>query len=121
MTPQYSGLEKLYGELKDKGFVILGFPSNDFGKQEPGSPEEIRKFCTDKYSVTFPMFEKVVTKAGKDQSPVYANLQKQSKELPAWNFSKYLVAKNGKVIKFYKSAVKPDDAALRQDIDAALK
>ena len=120
-TPQYTGLEKLYTELKDKGFVILGFPSNDFGGQEPGSPEEIQKFCSSKYSVTFPLFEKVVTKAGKDQSPIYANLKTQANELPAWNFSKYLVAKNGKVVKFYKSAVKPDDAGLRSDIEAALK
>jgi glutathione peroxidase len=120
-TPQYTGLEKLYEELKDKGFVILGFPSNDFGGQEPGSPEEIQKFCSSKYSVTFPLFEKVVTKAGKEQSPIYSNLQTQAKELPAWNFSKYLVGKNGKVVKFYKSAVKPDDAGLRSDIEAALK
>jgi len=120
-TPQYTGLEKLYGELKDKGFVILGFPSNDFGAQEPGSPEEIQKFCSSKYSVTFPLFEKVVTKAGNGQSPVYANLQAQSQSLPAWNFSKYLVAKNGKVLKFYKSQVKPEDAGLRGDIEAALK
>jgi glutathione peroxidase len=120
-TPQYTGLEKLYEELKGKGFVILGFPSNDFGSQEPGSPEEIQKFCSSKYSVTFPLFEKVVTKAGKDQSPIYANLKAQANELPAWNFSKYLVAKNGKVVKFYKSQVKPDDAGLRSDIEAALK
>lgn len=120
-TPQYTGLEKLYEELKSKDFVILGFPSNDFGGQEPGSPEEIQKFCSSKYSVTFPMFEKVVTKAGAGQSPIYSNLQAQSKELPAWNFSKYLVGKNGKVVKFYKSAVKPDDAGLRADIEAALK
>jgi glutathione peroxidase len=114
-------MEKLYEDLKDKGFVLLGFPSNDFGGQEPGSPEEIQKFCSTKYSVTFPLFEKVVTKAGATQSPIYANLQAQSKELPAWNFSKYLVGKNGKVVKFYKSAVKPDDAGLRADIEAALK
>ncbi|MBV8879935.1 MAG: glutathione peroxidase [Planctomycetaceae bacterium] len=120
-TKQYTGLEKLYEELKDKGFVLLGFPSNDFGGQEPGSPEEIQKFCSSKFNVTFPMFEKVVTKAGKDQSPIYANLQAQSKELPAWNFSKYLVGKNGKVIKFYKSTVTPEDAGLRTDIEAALK
>ncbi|HZE97535.1 MAG TPA: glutathione peroxidase [Planctomycetota bacterium] len=120
-TKQYTGLEKLYEELKDRNFVILAFPSNDFGGQEPGSPEEIQKFCSSKYSVTFPLFEKVVTKAGKEQSPIYANLQAQAKELPAWNFSKYLVAKNGKVVKFYKSAVAPDDAGLRGDIEAALK
>jgi glutathione peroxidase len=119
-TPQYSGLEKLFGELKDKGFVILGFPSNDFGGQEPGSPAEIRDFCTKNYKVTFPLFEKVVTKAGDGQSPLYANLGKQSGELPKWNFSKYLVDRSGKVIKFYGSKVTPDDAALRKDIEAAL-
>ena len=120
-TKQYTGMEKLYEDLKDKGFVLLGFPSNDFGGQEPGSPEEIQKFCSSKFSVTFPLFEKVVTKAGKDQSPIYANLQAQSKELPAWNFSKYLVGKNGKVVKFYKSGVTPEDPGLRKDIEAVLR
>jgi glutathione peroxidase len=101
--------------------VVLGFPSNDFGGQEPGSAADIRKFCTDKYKVTFPMFEKAVVKGGAGQSPVYANLAKQAKgELPNWNFCKYLVHKHGKVIKFYKNDVKPDDAALRKEIDAAL-
>jgi glutathione peroxidase len=110
----------MHGELKDKGFAVLGFPCNDFGGQEPGSAEEIQKFCTGKYNVTFPMFEKVAVK-GKDASPVYANLIQQSKETPSWNFCKYLVGKNGKVVKFYKSAVKPEDATLRADIEAALK
>ncbi|HYE99614.1 MAG TPA: glutathione peroxidase, partial [Planctomycetota bacterium] len=104
--------------MKDKGFVVLGFPSNDFGGQEPGSAEEIREFCTSKYSVSFPMFEKVSVKAGPGQSPLYANLAKQAKgEAPNWNFCKYLVAKNGLVYKFYKNNVKPDDAALRKDIE----
>jgi glutathione peroxidase len=120
-TPQYAGLEKLYGYLKDKGFVVLGFPSNDFGGQEPGTATEIRRFCSLNYDVTFPLFEKVVTKAGPGQSPVYANLQKQSGELPSWNFAKYLVSKDGKVLKFYKSGVTPDDAGLRKDIEAALR
>ncbi len=120
-TPQYTGLEKLYTDLKGRGFVILGFPSNDFGSQEPGTATEIRQFCTLNYEVTFPLFEKVVTKAGSGQSPVYANLQQQSGELPSWNFAKYLVAKNGKVVKFYKSGVKPDDAGLRKDIETALR
>jgi glutathione peroxidase len=120
MTPQYSGLEKLHEDLKAKGFAVLGFPSNDFGGQEPGSAQEIREFCTSKYKVTFPMFEKVVVKEGKEQHPIFAALQKQSKELPNWNFCKYLVGKNGKVIKFYKNSVKPDDAGLLKDIEAAL-
>ena len=120
-TPQYAGLEKLYGDLKGKGFVVLGFPSNDFGGQEPGTAVEIRQFCSVNYDVTFPLFEKVVTQAGTGQSPVYANLQKQSGQLPSWNFAKYLVGKDGKVVKFYKSGVKPDDAGLRKDIEAALR
>src|SRR5262245_32916426 len=77
-TPQYAGLEKLYGELKGRGFVILGFPSNDFGGQEPGTATEIRSFCTLNYDVTFPLFEKVVTRGGSGQSAVYANLQTQT-------------------------------------------
>ena len=120
-TPQYAGLEKLYDDLKDRGFVVLGFPSNDFGGQEPGTAVEIRQFCSLNYDVSFPLFEKVVTKAGPGQSPVYATLQKQSGELPSWNFAKYLVGKDGKVVKFYKSGVKPDDAGLRKDIEAALR
>lgn len=119
-TPQYEGLQKLYDELKEKDFTILGFPSNDFGGQEPGSAEDIRSFCTDKYEVTFPLFEKVQTKAGDGQSPIYENLNKQAGELPSWNFCKYLVGKDGKVINFYVSKTKPDDAELRKAIDAAL-
>jgi glutathione peroxidase len=120
-TPQYKGLEKLHRELGDRGFAVLGFPSNDFGGQEPGSSEDIRTFCTTKYKVSFPLFEKVVTQAGAGQSPVYAELQKQAKALPDWNFCKYLVARDGRVLKFYKSKVKPDDAGLRKDIEAALE
>jgi glutathione peroxidase len=120
-TPQYAGLEKLYADLKGRGFVVLGFPSNDFGGQEPGSAAEIRQFCSVNYDVTFPLFEKVVTKAGAGQSPVYANLEKQSGALPGWNFAKYLVGKDGKVVKFYKSGVTPDDTGLRKDIEGALR
>jgi glutathione peroxidase len=119
-TPQYAGLEKLYGELKGQGFVIPGFPSNDFGGQEPGTAREIRQFCSLNYDVTFPLFQKVVTKAGIDQSPIYANLQKQSGQLPSWNFAKYLVGKDGHVVKFYKGGVRPEDTGLRKDIETAL-
>jgi glutathione peroxidase len=119
-TPQYTGLEKLHAELKGRGFVVLGFPSNDFGGQEPGTAKEIREFCSLNYDVTFPLFDKVVTKAGAGQSPVYANLHQQSGELPGWNFAKYLIGRDGKVVKFYKSGVKPEDAGLRKDIEAAL-
>lgn len=118
-TPQYAGLEKLYLEYKDKGFVILGFPSNDFGGQEPGSPQEIATFCSSKYNVTFPMFEKVKTK-GSGQSPVYQFLT-TGHGTPLWNFHKYLVDKTGKVIGEFPSTVEPANKDLRAAIDAALK
>ncbi|RYZ07144.1 MAG: glutathione peroxidase [Myxococcales bacterium] len=119
-TPQYAGLQALYERFKAKGFVVLGFPSNDFGAQEPGSPEEIRAFCSSRYRVDFPMFEKSVTKAGPQQSPVYAALGKATGSLPEWNFGKYLVGRTGKVLKFYPSSVKPEDPALAQAIEGAL-
>jgi glutathione peroxidase len=118
-TPQYEGLEKLQREMKDKGFNVLGFPSNDFGGQEPGTAQEIATFCKLTYDVTFPMFEKVVTKKGADQSPVYTYLGSTG-NLPAWNFSKYLVGKDGKVIAFYPSGVTPEDPKLRGAIAQAL-
>lgn len=118
-TPQYAGLEKLHEELAGRGFAVLGFPSNDFGAQEPGSSEEIATFCKKNYGVTFPMFSKLVTKAGPGQSPIYAFLG-QGGQLPAWNFSKYLVGKDGKVIAFYPSKVAPESKELRDAIEAAL-
>jgi glutathione peroxidase len=119
-TPQYKGLEKLHQDLKGKAFEVLGFPSNDFGGQEPGSPEEIATFCQKNYGVTFPLFEKVVTKAGADQSPIYTFLG-QGGSLPAWNFGKYLVGKDGKVVQFFPSKVTPESEELRGAIDTALK
>ncbi len=119
-TPQYTGLQKLHAELAEKGFAVLGFPSNEFGGQEPGDSAAIKKFCEGRYKVTFPMFEKVVTKPGASQSPVYSFLTK-GREAPNWNFCKYLVGKDGKVVKFWKSATKPEDPELRAAIDAALK
>lgn len=118
-TPQYAGLEKLYREMASKGFAVLGFPSNDFGGQEPGSAEEIQQFCRRTYGVTFPMFAKVVTKAGPGQSPVYAFLG-ESGSLPQWNFGKYVVDKNGKVTAFFPSRVAPDAPELRTAIEQAL-
>ena len=118
-TPQYAGLEKLYRELAPTGVVILGFPSNDFGGQEPGTAEEIGQFCQKNYGVTFPMFAKVVTKKGPDQSPVYSFLG-ESGSLPQWNFSKYVVDKNGKVEAFFPSRVAPDAPELRAAIEKAL-
>jgi glutathione peroxidase len=118
-TPQYEGLEKLQREMKGMGFNVLGFPSNDFGGQEPGTAQEIATFCKLTYDVTFPMFEKVVTKKGADQSPVYTFLG-ETGNLPAWNFSKYVVDKNGKVVAFFPSTVAPEDPALRAAISKAL-
>src|SRR5690242_6620324 len=118
-TPQYAGLERLQRELRGKGFNVLGFPSNDFGQQEPGTPEEIATFCKLTYDVTFPMFEKVVTRKGPEQSSIYAFLG-QSGHLPAWNFSKYIVDKQGKVVAFFPSEVTPEDPKLRAAINKAL-
>ena len=118
-TPQYEGLEKLQKEMHGKNFNVLGFPSNDFGGQEPGTAQEIEQFCKLTYGVTFPMFEKVVTKAGPAQSPIYSFLG-ASGNLPAWNFSKYVVDKEGKVIAFFPSKVTPDSPELRAAIDKAL-
>ena len=118
-TPQYAGLEKLYRDMAPKGVVVLGFPSNDFGGQEPGTAEEIQQFCKRTYDVTFPLFEKVVTKAGAGQSPVYAFLG-ESGNLPGWNFSKYVVDRNGKVVAFFPSRVAPDAPELRAALEKAL-
>ena len=118
-TPQYEGLQALHQELSGKGFEVLGFPSNEFGGQEPGSPEEIATFCKKNYGVSFPLFAKLQTKPGPGQSPIYAFLT-QGGEVPSWNFCKYLVGKDGKVIGFFPSKVKPDSRELREAIQAAL-
>jgi glutathione peroxidase len=118
-TPQYAGLEKLYEEFKGKGLVVLGFPSNDFGGQEPGGEQEIKKFCSSRYKVTFPMFQKVKTK-GEGQSPVYKFLT-HNDDAPEWNFHKYLVSKDGQVLRSFKARVQPEDKDLRTAIEAALK
>ncbi len=118
-TPQYEGLEKLHRELSPKGFAVLGFPSNDFGGQEPGSAQEIAEFCRKNYGVTFPMFAKLSTQPGPDQSPIYRYLG-TSGHLPRWNFSKYVISKDGRVIAFFPSAVTPESAELRSAIAKAL-
>ena len=119
-TPHYKGLQELHTELAPRGFTVLGFPSNDFGGQEPGSAEEIKTFCELKYKVTFPMFSKVVTQPKEDQSPIYAWLGRTG-DLPKWNFSKYLIGRDGKVLAFFPSKVTPDAPELRQAIEQALK
>src|SRR5277367_6221712 len=109
-TPQYAGLEALYEKYKDKGFVIVGVPSNDFAGQEPGTSEEIKTFCTDTYGVTFPLMAKVHVK-GKEKCALYAALTGSQSPFPGeveWNFGKFLIDKNGKVIGRFNPRVKPD-------------
>ena len=121
-TPQYEGLEKLYKEYKPKGLVIVGFPANNFGGQEPGSDAEIKTFCTGKYNVTFPMMSKISVK-GDDQAPVYRWLVANSdrpKDDVEWNFAKFLVGRDGKVVKRIMPGTKVEDPAVREAIEAAL-
>ena len=121
-TPQYEGLQKLYDANKDKGFEVLGFPCNQFGAQEPGDEKEIASFCAVNYGVTFPMFAKVDVN-GANAHPLYQFLKKEKKGLAGteaikWNFTKFLVDKDGKVVKRYAPNVKPED--LEKDIEKQL-
>lgn len=118
-TPQYKGLEALYQKYKDRGLVVLGFPANNFGGQEPGTDAEIKTFCTRNYKVTFPMFSKISVK-GAGQDPLYQYLIAQGGDVQ-WNFTKFLVGKDGKVIKKYNSSVDPESAELAGAIEQALK
>ncbi|MBI1358224.1 MAG: redoxin domain-containing protein [Acidobacteria bacterium] len=117
-TPQYEGLEALYEKYKDKGVVVLGFPANNFGSQEPGSDAEIKTFCSRTYGVTFPMFSKISVK-GSDKHPLYQYLTGGGEEVP-WNFTKFLVGKDGKVIRRFEPGVEPMSAELTAAIDKAL-
>ena len=123
-TPQYSALEAIYEKYKDQGFVILGFPANNFGAQEPGTNEEIKTFCTRKYSVTFPMYSKISVK-GADQAPFYAYLTKETGTGIAgdiqWNFTKFLVDRDGKVVQRFEPAVTPDSKEVTAAIEKQLK
>jgi glutathione peroxidase len=123
-TPQYSALESIYEKYKDKGFVILGFPANNFGAQEPGTNEEIKTFCTRKYSVSFPMYAKISVK-GDDQAPLYAYLTKETGAGLTgdikWNFTKFLVDRNGKVVQRFEPAVTPDSKEVTSAIEKELK
>jgi len=112
-TPQYADLQKMHEALGDK-VIILGFPANNFGGQEPGSNTEIASFCKKNYGVTFQMFEKISVK-GKDQHPLYAWLKEKTGQEPSWNFCKYLVKPDG-TVKFYKSSVKPMDAQITEEL-----
>lgn len=117
-TGQYAGLESLYAKYRDRGLVVLGFPSNDF-HQEPANGEAIAKFCKVRYGVTFPLFEKAPV-SGEAASPVFKFLAKKHGE-PKWNFYKYLVGKNGQVIAQYSSRISPDSSELTAAIEAALR
>jgi glutathione peroxidase len=122
-TPQYTGLEALYEKYKGQGFVILGFPANNFGAQEPGTNEEIKTFCSRKYNVSFPMYAKISVK-GDDQAPLYKYL---TTETPSgitgdikWNFTKFLVDRNGNVVQRFEPAVTPDSQEMTNAIKKQL-
>lgn len=118
-TNQYEGLEALYAKYGSKGLVVLGFPSNDFGKQEPGNSKEIADFCYNTYGVKFPMFAKSVV-SGPAPNPLYVDLIKQTGKTPAWNFHKYLIDRHGKVVESFPSKVTPDDKKLVGAVEKAL-
>jgi len=122
-TPQYSALESLYEKYKDQGFVVVGFPANNFGAQEPGSNQEIKTFCSRKYNVTFPMYGKVSVK-GDDQTPLYKYLTRQTGPAIAgdikWNFTKFLVDRKGNVVQRFDSAVTPDSKEVVSAVEKQL-
>ena len=118
-TPQYEGLEALQKKYAARGFSVLGFPSNDFKGQEPGSEDQIQEFCTLTYGVKFPMFQKVVV-TGDDATPLYQRLTAATGVAPGWNFHKYLLSKDGRVVAQFPSKVTPDDPALIKAIEREL-
>ncbi|MCL4149850.1 UNVERIFIED_CONTAM: hypothetical protein GTU68_043896 [Idotea baltica] len=119
-TSQYSDLQALHTEYEGRGFSVLGFPSDDFGGQEFATSGEVREFCENTFQVTFPLFAITNVKSGPDQSPVYEFLSKSSGSLPGWNFGKYLVGRDGKVLGFYASQVDPMGSELREAVESAL-
>lgn len=121
-TPQYAGLESVYKKYQPQGLVVCGFPCNQFGGQEPGTAEEIKQFCTGKYDVTFPMFEKIEVN-GEHRHPLYVLLAGKDSPFPGdirWNFTKFLVGRDGKIIARFDSKVKPDSEEVAKAIEAAL-
>ncbi len=120
LTPQYAALEALAKKYKDRGVVVLGFPSGDFGGQEFESAKEIREFCDTKYKITFPLFQKCHVKAGAEQSPIYACLAAKTGKLPSWNFGKYIISKDGKRATFFDARTAPDSAEIEAAILAYL-
>ena len=119
-TPQYTGLQALYEKYKGQGLVIIGVPANNFGGQEPGTNEDIKQFCSRKYSVTFPIMAKVSVK-GSDQTPLYQYLTSTSGGEVKWNFTKFLVGKDGKPVQRFESGVSPDSPELAAAIEKALR
>ena len=121
-TPQYTALEALYQKYKDQGLVVLGFPCNQFGGQEPGTDTEIKQFCTSKYNVTFPMFDKIEVN-GVNRHPLYVMLAGPNSPFPGdigWNFTKFVIGRDGKILNRFPSPVRPDSAAVTHAIEAAL-
>ena len=121
-TPQYKQLEAVYEKYKDKGFVVLGFPCNQFGAQEPGSDEQIKQFCSSKYNVTFPLFDKIEVN-GPNRHPLYVALAGKDSPYPGdikWNFSKFLISRDGQILKRFESRVVPDASEVTEAIEAAL-
>jgi glutathione peroxidase len=119
-TPQYRSLEALQRRYGTRDLVILGFPSNDFGGQEPGSNAQVAEFCENQFDVRFPMFAKSVVRGGAQRNPLYAQLAERSGQVPGWNFHKYLVGRDGKQVLSFASAVDPQDPALIKAIDRLL-
>jgi glutathione peroxidase len=118
-TGQYAGLETLHRRYRDRGFVVLGFPSNDFGQQEPGNAKQIVDFCFNTYGVAFPMFAKT-TVVGPNADPLFVELARAGGAAPGWNFHKYLLARDGSVVGTYPSTVDPLDARLVRDLERTL-
>jgi len=121
-TPQYKGLEALYEKYKSQGLVIIGVPCNDFGGQEPGSADEIKKFCTEKYNVAFPLMAKVHV-IGSEAHPLYAALTGKESPFPGaikWNFTKFVIGRDGKVVQRFESKITPEAPELGQTVETAL-
>lgn len=118
-TQQYGALESLYSQYKDRGLVVLGFPTNDFGRQEPGSNASIADFCENTFGVKFPMFTKT-TVVGSGTNPLYQQLAQRTGQRPQWNFHKYLIDRSGQVVKSYASSMDPKDPMIRKDIEKML-
>jgi glutathione peroxidase len=118
-TPQYDGLEALYSRYRDRGLVVIGFPSNDFGQQEPGSEKQIKDFCRLTYGVKFPMYQKAQVRAD-NADPLYRTLAQYAQEYPQWNFHKYLLDRDGKLAASFKSEVEPESRAVVTAIEALL-